>query len=174
MNDRIIHQGGDVNLTVTLWLQDATTGALKTAATVTSFDYRYIRVEDDNDTTISAATDITALAGLDVDHADGKMYEIGEGAYRFDIPDAAVSAGAKYAAIIVWDAENDTILPTVQEIQLVGYKGADLEKAAKMLINKAIQTKATGAIDYYDDDGETIILTHTPTDEESTITRTPG
>ena len=48
------------------------------------------------------------------------------------------------------------------------------EKAAKMLINKAIQNKATGAIQYYDDDGETVILTHTPTDGESEITRTPS
>jgi hypothetical protein len=45
------------------------------------------------------------------------------------------------------------------------------EKAAKMLVNKAVQNKITGAIDYYDDDGQTVILTHTPTDEESTIMR---
>jgi hypothetical protein len=44
----------------------------------------------------------------------------------------------------------------------------------KILANKAVQNKATGAIDYYDDDGQTIILTHTPTDGESSITRTPS
>jgi len=48
-----------------------------------------------------------------------------------------------------------------------------LEKAAKLLVNKAIQNKVTGAINYYDDDGETVILTHTPTDGESTIARMP-
>ncbi len=48
------------------------------------------------------------------------------------------------------------------------------EKAAKMLINKAVQDKSTGAITYYDDDGETVILTHTPSDLEATITRTPS
>lgn len=48
------------------------------------------------------------------------------------------------------------------------------EKAAKVLVNKAIQNKSTGAINYYDDDGETVILTHTPDDGESTITRTPS
>jgi len=50
----------------------------------------------------------------------------------------------------------------------------DAAKAAKVLLNKAVQNKITGAIDYYDDDGETIILTHTPSDNESTIERTPG
>jgi len=43
----------------------------------------------------------------------------------------------------------------------------------KILANKAIQNKSTGAIDYYDDDGQTVILTHIPTDDESSITRTP-
>jgi len=41
----------------------------------------------------------------------------------------------------------------------------------KVLTNKAVQTKSTGKIDYYDDDGQTVILTHTPADSESTIER---
>ena len=48
------------------------------------------------------------------------------------------------------------------------------EKAAKLLVNKAIQNKNTGVINYYDDDGQTVILTHTPIDGESEITRTPS
>ena len=55
------------------------------------------------------------------------------------------------------------------------FAGSSLfEKAAKLLINKAVQNKTTGAIEYFDDDGETVILTHTPSDAESTITRTPS
>jgi len=52
--------------------------------------------------------------------------------------------------------------------------GMTFEKAAKSLVNKAIQNKNTGAIDYYDDDGQTILFTHMPIDDESTITRTPS
>jgi hypothetical protein len=55
--------------------------------------------------------------------------------------------------------------------------GADaglLAKSAKMLLNKAVQDKLTGAIEYMDDDGETVILTHTPTEDESSFTRTPS
>ena len=46
--------------------------------------------------------------------------------------------------------------------------------AAKSLVNKAVQNKATGAIDYYDDDSETVILTQTPDDGQSTIVRAPS
>jgi len=61
------------------------------------------------------------------------------------------------------------------DISKIGGSDASvLETAAKMLTNKAIQTKSTGAIVYYDDDGETPILTHTPIDGDSTITRTPS
>jgi hypothetical protein len=44
----------------------------------------------------------------------------------------------------------------------------------KLLANKAFQDKATGQITYYDDDGQTVLLTHTPTDAEATLTRTPS
>ena len=42
----------------------------------------------------------------------------------------------------------------------------------KLLANKAVQNKSTGEIKYYDDDGQTVLLTHTPVDAEATITRT--
>ena len=45
---------------------------------------------------------------------------------------------------------------------------------SKLLANKAVQNKETGAIEYFDDDGETVILTHTPTDSDTEITRTPS
>ena len=49
-----------------------------------------------------------------------------------------------------------------------------LNTVGKMFVNKAVQNKNTGVVQYYDDDGETVILTHTPSDEESEITRTPS
>ncbi len=62
--------------------------------------------------------------------------------------------------------------------QLIGsarilWTGNGALTADKILANKAVQSKSTGAIDYYDDDGQTVILTHTPTDSQSSITRTP-
>ena len=49
-----------------------------------------------------------------------------------------------------------------------------LDKAAKVLINKAVQNKLSGAITYYEDDGVTAFLTHTPSDQQATITRAPS
>ncbi len=118
MNDLINEIAGSTNVTVTVWLQDATTGALKTGVTTTDLDYHYVRIETDNDVTISGAANITACASLTADHVDATMYEIGVGAYRLDIPDAMLTAGADYAAIYIWDAASGVILPVVQEIQL--------------------------------------------------------
>ena len=54
------------------------------------------------------------------------------------------------------------------------WSGAGKVTCDKLLANKAVQNKATGEIKYYDDDGQTILLTHTPVDEAATITRTPS
>ncbi len=43
----------------------------------------------------------------------------------------------------------------------------------KILANKAVQNKLTSEISYYDDDSQTVILTITPGEDESTLTRIP-
>ncbi len=49
-----------------------------------------------------------------------------------------------------------------------------VDTAAKVLVNKAVQNKSTGAIDYYNDVGAAVVLTHTPSDDGTDITRTPS
>jgi hypothetical protein len=46
-----------------------------------------------------------------------------------------------------------------------------LVKAAKTTTNKASQDKLSGAIRYYDNDGQTVILTHTPSEDGLSLTR---
>jgi len=53
------------------------------------------------------------------------------------------------------------------------WRGSGELTVDKMLANKAVQNKSTGAIDYYDDDGQIVLLTITPSEDESSITRTP-
>ncbi|MBA7624633.1 hypothetical protein ES703_32044 [subsurface metagenome] len=76
--------------------------------------------------------------------------------------------------LLVWEFDMGQSSSDLTAIVQGAIENNSLDKAAKSLVNKAIQNKATGAIDYYDDDGETIILTHTPSDEESAITRMPS
>jgi hypothetical protein len=54
------------------------------------------------------------------------------------------------------------------------WSGTGVVTADKLLANKAVQDKPSGQIKYYDDDGQTVLLTHTPTDATATITRTPS
>jgi len=54
------------------------------------------------------------------------------------------------------------------------WSGTGAVTADKLLANKAVQSKPSGQIKYYDDDGQTVLLTHTPTDDAADITRTPS
>jgi hypothetical protein len=160
---------GSTNVSLAIRLYDATNGSPKSGVPIAKLQIRYIRVEDGNDVTISNWTSLTALANLEAAHTDNYGYEIGEGYYRIDVPDAAFATGADFLSVLVRDNVDNSILVEEKEIQL-----GIFEKAAKTLVNKAIQNKTTGIINYYNDDGEMIILTHTPTDTESTIMRTPS
>jgi hypothetical protein len=89
--------------------------------------------------------------------------------------DVFYAPGHDYSIVLVGaviDGETVNALLATFSIENRFTSSPFFKKAAKMLINKAVQNKVTGAINYYDDDDETVILTHTPTDGESTITRT--
>lgn len=87
----------------------------------------------------------------------------------------AAEMQAARVVLYVVDQGTKAWLDTALIIETYGHASAqhpfDIETAVKMLINKAVQNKATGATVYYDDDGETPILTLTPTDSETDITR---
>jgi hypothetical protein len=91
--------------------------------------------------------------------------------------DAFYAKGHDYSVVLVGATiDGETVNAVLATFSIENrFAGSSLfEKAAKLLVNKAIQNKVTGTIDYYDDDGETVILTHTPTDGESTLTRAPS
>ncbi|MCK4913011.1 MAG: hypothetical protein KAS69_00245 [Planctomycetes bacterium] len=90
---------------------------------------------------------------------------------------AFYSTGNDYSVVLsgaVIDGETVNAVLATFSIQNRFAASELFEKAAKLLVNKAVQNKLTGAVDYYDDDGETILLTHTPADQESIITRNPS
>ncbi len=62
------------------------------------------------------------------------------------------------------DLDCELELPSDEDIALI----------RKILANKAVQDKLTGAVTYYDDDGVTPILVQTPTETDAEITKTPS
>ena len=67
-------------------------------------------------------------------------------------------------------ADGDTLVASDEIL----WSGTGKVTADKLLANKAIQNKTTGQIKYYDDDKQTVLLIHIPTDAEATITRMPN
>jgi len=95
---------------------------------------------------------------------------------QLDATDTATLGSLRVAisesgALPVW--QDFMVIPSHIYDWLFG-SGGLYEIAAKSLVNKAVQTKSTGAVVHYDDDGSTPILTLTPTDADTTITRTPS
>ena len=67
-------------------------------------------------------------------------------------------------------ADSDTFIAGKEIV----WSGTGTITAEKLLANKAVQNKPSGQIKYYDDDGQTVLLKHTPADAATNITRTPG
>jgi len=128
-----------------------------------------VQIYKDDGTTESTAgitdnEDFDGLTGVHlvkVDTSADAFYEAGHD-YTVVLSGAVIDGETVNAVLAVFSIENRFSSSTL------------FKKALKMMINKAVQNKTTGAIEYYDDDGSTVILTHTPTDGESDITRTPS
>ena len=115
--------------------------------------------------------------GHDADDSDVSLSEVGSGGshYACNLDTGSNIPAGRYCVVVFLQAgaspaDGDKIIGSGEIV----WTGAGEVTADKILANKAIQTKSTGAIKYYDDDGQTVILTHTPDDGESAITRTPS
>jgi hypothetical protein len=85
--------------------------------------------------------------------------------------DAGVPSGRYTIQAFLQAGDNPADGDTLVGAKTIIWCGSGELTVDKMLVNKAVQSKSTGAIDYYDDDGQTILLTITPSDDESSITR---
>ncbi len=85
-------KGGASDVSVTLYIIDSTDGTpeLGVLFDTAGMDLNYRR----ESSAVVPITEVT-LAALTTPHADGGFLEIGNGAYRFDLPDLAVASGAK-------------------------------------------------------------------------------
>jgi len=125
-----------------------------------------------------SAFEIWGTGGHDADDYDVALTEIGAGLsghYVGDFDAAGNIDAGRYIVVVFLrisaSPQNGDIALGMSEIV---WTGTGELTADKILANKAVQTKSTGVIDYYDDDGQSVILTHTPNDTELSITRTPS
>ncbi len=107
------------------------------------------------------------------DDYDLPLTETGGGFYVCDFPEdiAAGRYGVQvFKRVGAVPADGDTPVTSHRIV----WTGTGELTAEKMLLNKAVQDKSSGAIDYYDDDGVTVLVRQVPVDGELSIERTVG
>jgi hypothetical protein len=85
--------------------------------------------------------------------------------------DDNIPAGRYTVGVFLRGGDIPTDGDTIVGSGLLIWSGTAELTTDKILTNKAVQNKLTGRIEYYDDDGQTVMLTHSPVDSESTTTR---
>ena len=88
--------------------------------------------------------------------------------------DTNILAGRYSTQVFLQAGANPVDGDTFIASEKIVWSGTGTVTADKLLANKAVQNKPSGQIKYYDDDGQSVLLTHTPTDAAETITRTPS
>ena len=88
--------------------------------------------------------------------------------------DSNIQAGRYSVQVFLQAGANPADGDTLVASEEILWSGTGKVTADKLLANKAIQNKTTGQIKYYDDDKQTVLLTHIPTDAEATLTRMPS
>jgi hypothetical protein len=88
--------------------------------------------------------------------------------------DTSIPAGRYSIQVFLQAGANPADGDTFIAGEEIVWSGSGVVTTDKLLANKAVQDKPSGQIKYYDDDGQTMLLTITPTDAAATITRTPG
>jgi len=89
--------------------------------------------------------------------------------------DAFYTPGYDYSVVLTGAViDGETVNAVLASFSIENrFAGSELfRKAAKVLVNKAVQNKVTGVISFYDDDGQTLLFTQTPNENETSITRT--
>ncbi len=106
---------GSSDKSIDIYIIDSADGTPETGVLydTTGMDLKYRR-EGEAVVSVTEAT----LASLTTAHADGGFLEIGNGTYRFDLPDAAWASGAK--SVLIYGTVTDmVVLP--QTVQLVAH-----------------------------------------------------
>ena len=88
--------------------------------------------------------------------------------------DGDIPAGRYSVQIFLQAGANPVDGDSLVESDEFLWSGTGKVTTDKLLANKAVQQKTTGQIKYYDDDGQTVLMTHVTNDAEATLTRMPN
>lgn len=111
--------------------------------------------------------------GRDADDYDIALSDKSGSMYVGDF-DANIPLGRYSIQIFLQAGANPAAGDTIVGSDKVLWSGSGMITADKLLANKALQNKTSGQIKYYDDDGQTVLLTHTPSESQANITKIPG
>lgn len=117
--------------------------------------------------------EVWGIDGRDADDYDISMTDKSGSRYVGDF-DGNISPGRYSIQIFLQSGANPADGDTLISSDEILWSGSGKITAEKLLANKAVQNKSTGEIKYYDDDGQTVLLTHTPSESQTSITKTPG
>jgi len=122
---------------------------------------------------VSQVFESWGTGGRDADDYDISLTDKNGSRYVGEF-DSNIPAGRYYVQTFLQAGANPANGDSLVGSNEIVWSGAGEVTADKLLANKAVQDKTTGQIKYYDDDEQTVILTHTPIDAEANITRTPS
>jgi hypothetical protein len=117
--------------------------------------------------------EVWGMDGHTADDYDLSLTDKGGNRYVGDF-DSNIPTGRYSIQVFLQAGANPANGDTLVASNDIPWSGTGVVTADKLLANKAVQNKTTGQIKYYDDDEQTVLLTHVPTDAEATITRMPS
>ena len=86
--------------------------------------------------------------------------------------DGTIPVGRYSVQVFLQAGANPVNGDTIISSEEILWSGSGKITTDKLLANKAVQNKLTGEIKYYDDDGQTVLLTHIPSENQTSITKT--
>jgi len=137
----MIVTSGSTDVTTYFLLRDSTDHFPKSDITVTGLDLYYVKAR----AAISTKADATALSLATSAHADNKAFNVGQGIYRIDWPDAAFSgaAGSTVQLIVVASGVDTTVLEVeISPLSPLFVLGAGAEVSASSAITTDVEVFA--------------------------------
>lgn len=82
-----------------------------------------------------------------------------------------IPTGRYYIQVFLQEGANPANDDSLIAYKEFNWSGTGEVTSDKLLANKAVQNKLSGQIKYFDDDGQTILVTLTPSEDQVSVTR---